>query len=285
MRDLEKIDNIAILMATYNGEPYIRQQIDSILEQTVERWTLYVHDDGSTDNTKEILNEYSSRYPKIQVLDYEGTHGAKNNFLGLLARVDADYYLFADQDDVWRKDKIEIELKKAKSIEDENKNVPILIYSDLEVVNSNLERISDNSMWKLSGVCPKLLSSFNTGAVFEYVTGCTMLFNSLARASVVYPADAALMHDSWVTCCVLRQNGIVYGISQLLVRYRQHDNNALGASDYSSRNLYNKMSHLSIIYRNNRRHWRMLQALGYGSFAKYLWYKYINRYYKVWKMR
>ena len=87
-------------MATYNGEKYLKEQIDSLLSQTYTDWTLYIHDDGSTDGTKNILSSYHQEYDKIQVLDYPSCHGAKENFFSLLNAVDADYYFFSDQDEM-----------------------------------------------------------------------------------------------------------------------------------------------------------------------------------------
>ena len=93
---------IAILLTTYNGAVYLRRQIDSILGQDTGGWHLYVHDDGSADGTVEILKEYQTGYPDIiTVLDYPSQGGAMKNFFSMLQRVDAEYYMFSDQDDVW----------------------------------------------------------------------------------------------------------------------------------------------------------------------------------------
>ena len=95
-------------MATYNGAKYLREQIDSILSQTNDQWHLYIHDDGSKDGTVEILNDYATRCPEtVTVLDYPSQDGALQNFMSLLEKVEADYYMFSDQDDVWFPEKIE----------------------------------------------------------------------------------------------------------------------------------------------------------------------------------
>jgi rhamnosyltransferase len=103
---------IAILLATYNGGQYLMEQLDSLLQQTCQEWTLYIHDDGSTDNTYDILREYSQKHSNIYVLEYESQRGAMGNFLSLLQRVEADYYMFCDQDDVWLKQKVIKEFAK-----------------------------------------------------------------------------------------------------------------------------------------------------------------------------
>ena len=108
-------EQIAILMATYNGEKYLGEQIDSILAQSYQDWHLYIHDDGSRDNTAAILRQYATDYSeKITILDYPSQGGACRNFLSMLEKVDAPYYMFSDQDDIWLHEKIEIEFKKIK---------------------------------------------------------------------------------------------------------------------------------------------------------------------------
>lgn len=273
---MEKVGAVAILMATYNGGRYLRQQLDSLLAQSSRDWVLYIHDDGSTDDSLDILREYCGKHDNIVILEYPSQHGAKDNFLSLLERVDASYYMFCDQDDVWNCRKIEIELNEIKSMEEVYGDIPLLVFSDLEVVDTGLSTLS-RSMWKNGGVRPELLNGFDSGAVFEYVTGCTMLFNRTAKNHVFFSAGNALMHDSWVTCCILKAGGKVRGIREPLVLYRQHDGNLLGATDWSNRGLLFKVVRFYSIFTNNRRHWKMLKSLGYGSFLKYLKFKYYYR--------
>ena len=128
----------AILLATYNGEKFLREQLDSLLQQTYSDWTLYIHDDGSTDSTKEIIKEYEQKYENITMLRYPSQKGAKNNFMSLLERVEANYYLFCDQDDVWRKDKVEKEMARMMVLEKDFPGKPVLVFSDLYVVDINL---------------------------------------------------------------------------------------------------------------------------------------------------
>ena len=95
-------NRIAILMATYNGAKYLREQIDSLLAQTCQDWHLFIHDDGSSDDTMSIVNQYIETHPdKITILDYPSQGGACKNFLSMLEQVDSSYYTFCDQDDVW----------------------------------------------------------------------------------------------------------------------------------------------------------------------------------------
>lgn len=88
------MEHIAILLATYNGEKYLREQLDSLYQQTFTNWNIYIHDDGSTDHTSDILNEFAEKHDNFIILDYPSQHGAKDNFLSMLQAVDADYYFF-----------------------------------------------------------------------------------------------------------------------------------------------------------------------------------------------
>ena len=162
MEDMRNKKNIAILMATYNAEKYLHAQIDSILSQTCKDWHLFIHDDGSKDNTMVILRAYADNYPQeITLLDYPPQHGAWRNFLSMLNKVESNYYMFSDQDDVWLPEKIETEYKAIKKLEDkEGKNKPIVVYSDLIVTDSELNTISP-SLWKIAGIYPQLINSFN----------------------------------------------------------------------------------------------------------------------------
>lgn len=263
---------IAILLATYNGEEYLQQQIDSLYQQTVKNWCIYVHDDGSTDQTCAILKDNAEKHNKLVILDYPSQHGSKNNFLSLLQNVEADYYLFCDQDDKWRSDKIEIQMAKIKEIENSHPAKPVIVFSDLSVVDKELNLI-DQSMWEVERIYPKYLTTFDEGGALEFVTGCTMLFNKQAKDTVVFPADKAVMHDVWITLCVLRSGGIIQAIYEPLVYYRQHGNNVLGVNNWSQ---YSRIRQLLNIWKSikaNYMHYRMLRALGYGSVFKYLHYK------------
>ena len=222
----------AILLATYNGESFLREQIDSLYAQTFNDWTIYAHDDGSNDSSHEILVQYAATYDNFKILDYPSQHSAKDNFLSMLTLVDADYYLFCDQDDVWKTDKIEQEMKHMVDLELRTPEKPIAVFSDLTVVDRDLSVI-EPSMWDAIGIKPELLTTFECGGVFEYVTGCTMLFNKEAKkAALSHPYAKATMHDIWITLCVLKEKGIVSGIYEPLVYYRQHESNTLGASHW-----------------------------------------------------
>lgn len=266
--------SIAILLATYNGEKYLQEQVESLYQQTFKDWNVYVHDDGSTDHTSAILKGYAAKHNNFHILDYPSQHGAMNNFLSLLQAVEADYYLFCDQDDNWRSDKIEKQIARIKETEHDNPGKPVLVFSDLSVVDKDLN-LTDKSMWEMECIYPEHLTTFDEGGALEFVTGCTMLFNKRAKDTVVFPADKAVMHDVWITLCVLRSGGILQAIYEPLVFYRQHGNNVLGVNNWSQ---YSRIRRLLNIWKSivaNYKHYRMLRALGYGSVFKYLHYKHL----------
>lgn len=266
-----KDGNIAILMATYNGEPFIRQQIDSILQQTYRHWHLYIHDDGSTDGTIDIIKSYSAKYAdKITLLDYPQQGGAYENFISMMARVDSRYFMFSDQDDVWHRDKIGKSWLAMQKLEKEHTDRPLIVHSDLRVVNSNGEILSP-SFWNAAGMYPKMFKTFEQ-RISNIVTGCTMLFNDNAKAAALDRIpDGSPLHDEWVTICSCAKGGIVYSIDEPLIDYRQHDNNVLGAANcYNSKTLKHKLKTIGKTYQANKANYRILRSAGYGSKRTYI---------------
>ena len=259
---------IAILMATYNGERFLREQIDSILTQTYKDWHLYIHDDGSKDATPAILKEYEQEHPDlITVMDYPPQGGPLQNFMSLLERIDAPYYMFSDQDDVWLADKIESEMNAMKA--NEKDGLPVIVATDLIVVDEHLKTIAP-SLWQIAGIYPELITSFDDMAANTVVTGCTMLFNATLRKVVIPVSPHATMHDAWMACCLLKNNGTMVCLHDKTILYRQHGDNTLGAQDVSSKSIW---SRLRSSWQINRAHYAMLDDMGYGSWIKYISHK------------
>ncbi len=274
---MDKNKHTAILLATYNGENFIKEQLNSLYSQTCKDWTLYVHDDGSTDNTATVLREFSLGNSNMTIMDYPKMGNPKDNFMSMLEKVDADYYLFCDQDDRWVSDKIEKEMNHMHLLEEKNPGKPVLVFSDLYVTDKRLNILS-NSMWEHGGIRPELLKDFSLGGAFQYVTGCTMLFNKEAKkAALSHPYAKATMHDIWITLCVLKEKGIVSGIYEPLVYYRQHESNTLGASHWEQYGWLKKFLRIRYIVSRDIKHWRMLHVLNYGTYSKFLYNKYIKR--------
>lgn len=225
---MHSTDKIAILMATYNGEKYICQQIDSILSQTCKDWELYIHDDGSTDNTIAAVESYVEKYPdKVHLIDGKSTGGAKYNFFYLFSKVEASYYMTCDQDDVWLEKKIELTYDKMLTIENKE-DVPCLVYTELRVVDSELNTIADTMSEYQSLDCHK--RTINQFILQNSVTGCTMMVNRALRDKMlrITDIDNTIMHDWWAAL-VAAQFGKTAFIDEPTILYRQHGDNSLGA--------------------------------------------------------
>jgi glycosyltransferase involved in cell wall biosynthesis len=259
-------------MATYNGGKHLVDQIESLLAQSCKDWTLFVHDDGSTDNTLSILENYSGKYPdKIIVFDYPSQGGSCKNFLSIMQHTDANYYMFCDQDDVWLQEKIELTFKAMQEQEKQNKGKAIVVCSDMFITDTNL-KIIHPSRNTYSYLHPQYIRVFDDCAPTAGVTGCTMMFNRKAKGCCVFPVQKYAFHDNWITICTLRSGGILHYIDQPLMYYRQHDNNTLGAGIHSASSVDFKyrITHLSTIIRRHYEQYMLLRSLGYGSVVKYI---------------
>ena len=138
---------IDILMATYNGERYISEQIESILNQTYKNWKLYIRDDGSKDNTISIIRDFEKQYPNkiILVKDKKNGLGAKCNFAELMKYSKQEYCMFSDQDDIWIDNKIEKTLEKMKQAEKKySKKTKNFEHTELKVIDVELKDINDS---------------------------------------------------------------------------------------------------------------------------------------------
>ena len=137
---------LSILLATYNGENYLAEQLDSLLSQSYSDFKIYVSDDCSKDKTRNIISDYAKKYPdRIIDLNNEQHFGsAKLNFFSLVEKVDSDLYMFCDQDDVWLPNKVQKTIETYNRVDDKEK--PVLVHSDLNVVDTNL-RILDTSFF------------------------------------------------------------------------------------------------------------------------------------------
>lgn len=251
---------ITILMATYNGEKYIAEQIDSILNQSFKDYTLLIHDDGSTDSTVELIKSYVSLHPKrIKLIeDNIKTGGPKNNFFHLMDQVDSPYIMFCDQDDIWLKDKISNAYNACKKIEKKyGENTPVLVFSDLIVTDKNLNVISE-SLFKMQKTEPKIAKKLNYLVYKNCVTGCTMLFNRKALNVSLPTSCNAIMHDWWVALNVLKNNGKVSFLHTKDIFYRQHGMNSVGAKSFSWIKLIRRN-----VFINIKEKYMQAKAIGY----------------------
>lgn len=224
------MSKVAVLLATYNGEKYVADQLDSLFNQTFKNFTCYIHDDGSTDRTVQICEEYEAKYPEIfTMLRYESTGGAKNNFLSLMKHVDADKYLFCDQDDVWLPDRIEKMMKAVQNLEGD-----YLAFSDLKIVDEKLNILSD-SFYSANHVAPENID-YKNALIKGFIPGCTMMANKnlVEKALRFQNADAIKMHDWWLVLIALMTESRLIYVKESLGLYRQHSANTIGAKNLST---------------------------------------------------
>lgn len=267
---------ISILLSTYNGGRYISEQLDSIIKQTNQDFKIYIRDDGSTDNTEVIISNYHRLYPdKICVIDDPIKHrGANYSFLWLLSIVESDYYMFCDQDDVWLPNKIELSFNAIKDLECKNPDVPILVHTDMKIVDQGLSVLSD-SLYKSMRIYPNIIdNSFNFMGVCSCGPGCSMLFNSKAKEfSLNYDnLENVPMHDWWVSINTVK-NGKVVFLPVPTMLYRQHQTNTVGATNVNSGFLINKIIHLKQTLAPYEKDMLWLRKVGYGGRFKYCFYK------------
>lgn len=268
---------LAVLLATYNSQKFLEAQIDSLLNQTYKDFVLYIRDDGSIDNTMEIIRNYLKRYSNIILME-DSVHCRKSmgSFVWLLENVEADYYMFCDHDDIWLPDKIRISLDRISKIERDNR--PAIVCSDLKVVDENLNIISE-SFWEYMKLRPELLIQKNYALSCNLFTGCTMLINKMAKEVSLPLGRYARMHDSWIGLRVIANDGIIDYINAPLILYRQHDRNVCGAKEVSCRwNYYSyKLRMLKSVIKSYKANYLMANEAFNGQIklAYFLFFRFI----------
>ena len=215
---------IAVIMATYNGQQYLAKQIDSILTQTHFNIIIYIRDDCSSDATMDILKEYKYKYPdKFIINQNKNNLGFVKNFELLLSEADCDYIAISDQDDIWKPDKLEKELKAMIEVEKYNPNLAILIHSDLEMIDSDGNQIH-KSFFKKKGY--NLSNKKDLGQILGPcgVMGNTILMNRMLKNLVLPFTSNVEFHDYYLA--VINE---IYGkrivLNEPLVEYRIHQSN------------------------------------------------------------
>jgi len=225
---------IDILMATYNGNCYVAEQLASIQAQTLTSWRLLISDDCSIDGTLNTIQSVSAVDSRIQLVS-EGTRfgGAKQNFMHLLSLSDAPYIMFSDQDDVWLSDKVEKTLSEMRLLEAKyGKESPLLVFADMAVVDEDLQLIA-TSFEQYSKFDPDRIK-FSQLLSFNIMAGCTMMLNRPLANMCLSEVNVAklAMHDWWIALAAAAFGHIGY-VDAAVSLYRQHSSNEVGALRYS----------------------------------------------------
>ena len=211
-------------MSTYNGEKYLKEQIDSILAQKDVDVTLYISDDCSKDNTVKIIQDYQENHKNIILHQNEKNKNFTYNFLDSLFEFkdndEFDYYAFSDQDDVWLDKKL---ISGIRKIEQSDTNA--LYCSNLRIVDENLKQYDImNKKIKLNDKYERIL----TGNI---ATGCTMILNKgMKNIATIYRPDNIYLHDYWlaIIACFTENCKFIYSKEDDFILYRQHSNNLIG---------------------------------------------------------
>ena len=228
------IPRIIIIMGTYNGAEYLHAQIDSLIGQTVTDWVLLARDDGSEDLTPDILKHYSKKDRRIQLCANDGSRlsSALGNFavlLGMAAESDAEYIFSCDQDDVWAPQKLEMILASLQQLEGPDKTA-CLVHHDLIVVDDHLNVIR-NSFIEMMKLTPKDETNPQRLISRNEVTGCAMACNRALLKLALPISDKAVMHDWWLGLFAAYFGKLRFEPT-VLVQYRQHDTNVIGAKTF-----------------------------------------------------
>lgn len=217
---------IAVLMSTYNGEDYLAQQIESIQNQSYKDWRLFIRDDGSNDDTVKIIEEYQRKDRRIQLINqgHIKNVGVVRSFFELLENVDADFYMFSDQDDYWLPDKIKVTLEAMQKY---NFDLPNCIYTNLQIVDKELNgnEILLKRNWQ----------AFTNVLFTNNVYGCTMMINDSLKRMIDFKQlnyQRIYMHDWWLAL-IAAEFGNLHFIDQATILYRQHGTNQVGATNKS----------------------------------------------------
>ena len=260
----EKID---ILLATYNGEKYVREQIESILNQTYKNIHLIISDDVSTDKTREILKEYEKN-ENVTIYYQPQNLGYIKNFEFLISKVENNIYMLSDQDDVWLPEKIE---KTYACLKKENAD---MVFTDLKVVNQKLEELypSFNDYMLLSRKIKKYIHTPYVNYLYNCVTGCTIM-SKKACIQYILPIPKTskyMIHDCWMGLMISINGKLVY-LPEQTILYRQHGDNQVGTEKLSHkfkkleqvRNLFIevKLGVFSTYVENNSRFPEIMQEL------------------------
>jgi glycosyltransferase involved in cell wall biosynthesis len=218
-------DKVAILMCTYDGQCYVGDQLKSLASQTHENWNLWVSDDGSQDGTHAILTEFQVELGPHKVSLLRGpSAGFAANFLSLVCKpdIEADYYAYSDQDDIWEPEKLERAIEWLKSIP---KSVPALYCSRTRLIDVNNKEIGFSPLFKRK-------PSFANALMQNIGGGNSMVFNNAARSLLLKAGEdlPVITHDWWTYMVISGCGGQVFYDSNPWLRYRQHQHNVVGAN-------------------------------------------------------
>lgn len=267
-------NKVIVLLSTYNGEKYLQEQLESLAAQEDVEVEILARDDGSKDGTTTILNEWQER----GLLKWYSTTniGCCKSFMNLLeTAADGAYYAFCDQDDVWLPNKLKLTMDKMAATEKENPGKPIIIHTDMNVVDENLNIIHE-SFWRSSGLRPDILKTFPYLCTCNSVNGCTIVMNSAARRLILdkYVEQETIIHDVISALTIAYYGGIIDYVETPTMLYRQHSNNVVGAMQYNKMQaLKERIGNIGRVLRKNHDTFKGANKIGRISILNYIYHK------------
>ena len=238
---------VNIIMCTYNGEKYIREQLQSIADNRVTEWNILISDDQSTDSTIQIAREFQKQYPdKIQIKVNDTKKGAIINFLSSIYQVGTtmekeDFIMLCDQDDIWNSDKIEkTESCMNNLIKTYGNEMPLLVCTDVTVVDDEMKIIHE-SFRRMNNYQIRHLD-FSHLMMENKVQGCTTMINKSLALMLDRLPTKTTMHDGWLALIASAFGHIAY-MDEQTMKYRQHPDNVQGSIAYKD-DVKNKFSNL-----------------------------------------
>lgn len=223
--EVPSLSSVAVLLCTYNGQDYLAQQLDSFASQSHPNWKVWVSDDGSQDDTRKILESYRQKWSDDRLSILSGpSKGFAANFLSLTCNssVEADFYAYSDQDDVWDDNKLS---KALRWLETVPADIPALYCARTRLVDANNKTIGTSPLFSKS-------PSFANALIQSIAGGNTMVFNNAARGLLCEAGEniPIITHDWWAYMVVTGCGGRVFYDPDPTLRYRQHTSNLVGTN-------------------------------------------------------
>ena len=222
------METIDIILATYNGEKYLEEQIESLLTQTYPDLRILIFDDGSTDGTLRILSDYSARYENIIVHKNKKNLGYTRNFLYGIRRTKARYVMLCDQDDIWNPDKVERTYSAMKS-EKKSSNSPVLVFTDAEIYDG---RTPEKCSFQQSTHLNTKKVDLSHILMENKCIGCTVMVNR-ALIDMIERIPATVRYHDWWMALVAATFGRIIFLDEMTLKYRQHGDNQVGGASFA----------------------------------------------------
>lgn len=225
--------SVTVIMATYNGERYVKEQIVSIMKSDYQNIILHVYDDGSTDQTIRIIKECQEEYPdKILLTQNEKNLGVSMNFLTALTKVTTQYAMFCDQDDVWMENKISKTLGRMMKTKD-SKTKPVAVFTDVCVTDENLQVLQPS--FHQSNHLDTSHTTLSYLLMENKLIGCTVMVNRpLIEKITEHPLPHYIRYHDWWVGLIAASFGTISYVKTPTMYYRQHEHNLVGDQNYSS---------------------------------------------------